>query len=255
MLNQRSIRTERGIKLPRLFLFGCILTLHNCAIYTSLFEINYITQFSCLSSLYFLVTYPHIKWVFCLLCGMKWFIINASGIKWAKQFSEKIVARTFTASKCFREMKSHKKIIMLIGEYTHTLDDKNRMSLPVKFRAAMGKKVVLAPGLDNCLSIFTAKEWEKISSKLSDSSMLASDNRSFSRFMFGQAVGVDVDSNGRILIPENLKIRSGLTSKVVVIGVQNRAEIWNEKTWNDYKKVVEKQADALADKLGQIGVL
>jgi MraZ protein len=144
---------------------------------------------------------------------------------------------------------------MLIGEYTHTLDDKNRMSLPVKFRKEMGKSVVLAPGLDNCLSIFTAKEWEKISRKLSESSMLASDNRSFSRFMFGQAVIADVDGNGRILIPENLKVRSGLASKVIVIGVQNRAEIWSEKSWNDYKKVVETQADALADKLGQIGVL
>jgi MraZ protein len=144
---------------------------------------------------------------------------------------------------------------MLIGEYTHTLDDKNRMSLPVKFRKEMGKSIVVAPGLDNCLSLFTVKEWEKISSKLSDSSMIASDNRSFSRFMFGQAMIVDVDAQGRILIPENLKNRSGLGSKVIVIGVQNRAEIWNEKTWNDYKKVVEKQADALADKLGQIGVL
>lgn len=144
---------------------------------------------------------------------------------------------------------------MLIGEYTHTLDDKNRLSLPVKFRKEMGKSVVLAPGLDGCLSIFTMKEWEKISSKLSESSMLASDNRSFSRFIFGQAIIAEVDGNGRILIPENLKFRSGLSSKVIVIGVQNRAEIWSEKAWGGYKKVVETQADALADKLGQIGVL
>jgi len=144
---------------------------------------------------------------------------------------------------------------MLIGEYTHTLDDKNRMSLPVKFRKEMGKSVVVAPGLDNCLSIFTTKEWEKITSKLSDGSMIASDNRSFSRFMFGQAAQLDVDTQGRILIPDNLKNRSGLTSKVIVIGVQNRAEIWNEKAWNAYKKIVDTQADALADKLGQIGVL
>lgn len=144
---------------------------------------------------------------------------------------------------------------MLIGEYTHTLDEKNRMSLPVKFRKELGKSVVVAPGLDNCLAIYTTKEWQKISEKLSDASMLASDNRSFSRFMFGQAVLADIDANGRILIPENLKNRSGLTSKVMVIGVQNRVEIWNENTWNDYKKLVEGQADALADKLGQIGVL
>lgn len=147
------------------------------------------------------------------------------------------------------------EIIMLIGEYIHTLDEKNRISLPVKFRKEMGKSLVVAPGLDNCLSLFTLKEWNKVSEKLSDSSMLASDNRSFSRFMFGQAVVVDVDGNGRILIPENLKNRSGLNGKVVVIGVQNRLEIWNENAWNDYKKIVEGQADALADKLGQIGVL
>jgi len=144
---------------------------------------------------------------------------------------------------------------MLIGEYTHTLDDKNRMSLPVKFRKEMGKSVVVAPGLDNCLAIYTTKEWQKISEKLSDASMLALDNRSFSRFIFGQAVMTDVDANGRILIPENLKIRSNLTNKVMVIGVQNRVEIWNEKIWNEYKSKVESQADALADKLGQIGVL
>lgn len=144
---------------------------------------------------------------------------------------------------------------MLIGEYTHTLDEKNRMSLPVKFRKELGKSVVVAPGLDNCLAIYTTKEWQKISEKLSDASMLASDNRSFSRFMFGQAVLADIDANGRILIPENLKNRSGLTSKVMVIGVQNRVEIWNENTWGDYKKLVEGQADTLADKLGQIGVL
>ncbi len=144
---------------------------------------------------------------------------------------------------------------MLLGEYIHTLDDKNRMSLPIKFRKEMGKSIIIAPWLDNCLSIFTEKEWQKVSSKLSDSSMVASDNRSFSRFMFGQAVVVDVDTNGRILIPENLKNRSNLSNKVVVIGVQNRAEIWNEQSWNEYKKLVETQADALADKLGQVGVL
>ncbi len=144
---------------------------------------------------------------------------------------------------------------MLIGEYTHTLDDKNRMSLPIKFRKEMGKSVVVAPGLDNCLAIYTTKEWQKISEKLSDSSMIATDNRSFSRFMFGQANIIEVDNNGRILIPENLKNRSGLSSKVIVIGVQNRVEIWNEENWNNYKKDVETKADALADRLGQIGVL
>ena len=144
---------------------------------------------------------------------------------------------------------------MLIGEYTHAFDDKNRVSLPAKFRQEMGKKVVVTPGLDNCLFIFAVKEWDIISKKLSESSMLQADNRSFNRFMFGGAVLVDVDSIGRILLPDFLRERAGLKDKVVIIGVQSRAESWNEKAWTDYKKVVEKQADTLAEKLGQIGAL
>lgn len=135
------------------------------------------------------------------------------------------------------------------------MDGKNRISLPVRFRKEMGKKIIVAPGLDNCLSVYTQKEWEKISSRLSESSMLAADNRSFNRFMFGGAVEVDVDSIGRILIPEFLADRALLKEKVAMIGVQNRVEIWNEKRWHEYKKVVELQADQLAEKLGQVGVL
>jgi len=144
---------------------------------------------------------------------------------------------------------------MLIGEYTHTIDDKNRLSLPVKFRQEMGKKIVVTPGLDGCLFVFTMKQWETISGKLGESSILQSDTRSFNRYMLGGASEVEVDSIGRILVPDFLKDRAGLKSKVVIIGVQNRAEIWNEKAWMEYKKVVEKQADALAERLGQAGAL
>jgi len=144
---------------------------------------------------------------------------------------------------------------MLIGEYTHTIDEKNRVSLPAKFRQEMGKKIVLTPGLDNCLFAFTMKEWQRISGDLAKSSMLQSDTRSFNRFLFGGAVEVEVDSIGRILVPDFLKDRASLKNKVVVIGVQNRVEIWNEKLWGDYKKVMEKNADALAEKLGQVGML
>ncbi|OGI69971.1 division/cell wall cluster transcriptional repressor MraZ [Candidatus Nomurabacteria bacterium RIFCSPLOWO2_01_FULL_42_20] len=144
---------------------------------------------------------------------------------------------------------------MLIGEYKHILDDKNRISLPAKFRSEMGKRVVIAPGLDNCLSVFALKEWQKIAGKLSLSSMLASDNRSFNRFMFGGAVEAEVDSIGRVLLPDFLRERGNLKNKVVIIGVQNRLEIWNEKAWDDYKQVIEKRADTLAEKLGQVGVL
>lgn len=144
---------------------------------------------------------------------------------------------------------------MLVGEYTHTLDDKKRVSLPVKFRKEVGKKIMITAGLDNCLWIFTLAQWKKISEKLSSFSMLAADNRSFNRYMFGSATEVEVDSIGRILLPEFLVIRATLKNKVTVVGVQDRIEIWNENNWKKYKAVVEKKADQLAEKLGQAGAL
>jgi len=144
---------------------------------------------------------------------------------------------------------------MLIGEYIHTLDDKKRISLPVKFRKEMGRKIVITPGLDGCLFIFTLAEWKKISGKLSESSMLQADNRSFNRFMFGGAVEAEVDSIGRMLLPDFLIKRASLDIKVAVVGVQNRVEIWNEESWRNFKEKVEREADQLAEKLGQAGAL
>lgn len=144
---------------------------------------------------------------------------------------------------------------MLIGEYIHTIDDKNRVSLPSKFRKEMGKKIVITPGFDNCLFIFTAKEWIKISEQLSTPSFLQSDSRGLNRYMFGGATEVDVDSIGRILIPDFLKVRIGLDDKAALIGVKNRVEVWNEKAWSDYRQVVEKQADQLAEKLSSAGFI
>ncbi len=145
---------------------------------------------------------------------------------------------------------------MLIGEYTHTIDEKNRVSLPSKFRSLLGKKIVITPGLDQCLFVFTSKEWQGIAEKLStNSSMLSADMRSFTRYMFGGASEVEVDNTGRVLVPDFLRERANLKSKVVLIGVQNRLEIWNEKSWSLYKQQVEKQADGLAEKLSGLGIM
>ncbi len=146
---------------------------------------------------------------------------------------------------------------MLIGEYIHTIDEKNRVSLPVKFRKEMGKKIIITPGLGHCLFIFTIKEWMKVSKKLSSSendlSFLKADQRSFNRFMFGRAAEVEVDSIGRILIPDFLKERIGLKNLAAIIGVEDRVEVWSEKAWSEQKELVEKQAEQLAEKLGSNG--
>ncbi|KKT00819.1 MAG: Protein MraZ [Candidatus Nomurabacteria bacterium GW2011_GWF2_43_8] len=144
---------------------------------------------------------------------------------------------------------------MLIGEYIHTIDKKNRISLPFKFRKEMGKKVIITPGLEQCLFIFTNKEWEKVSRKLSDSSeglsFLKADQRNFNRYMFGRAAEAEIDSIGRILIPDFLKDRIGLKDKAAIIGVEDRVEVWNEKAWLQNQEVVEKRAGELAEKLAE----
>lgn len=144
---------------------------------------------------------------------------------------------------------------MLIGEYTHTLDPKKRLSLPSKFRKEMGKNVVVTRGLDSCLFVYPMKQWEEISRKTADLSMGQADSRGFNRFLLSGAVETEVDSAGRILIPDFLKHFAGLKSKVVLAGVHNRVEVWDEKTWQQYKARIEKQADTLAEKLGEIGVI
>ena len=144
---------------------------------------------------------------------------------------------------------------MLIGEYTHTLDPKKRLSLPVKFRKELGKKLVVTRGLDNCLFVYSEKEWGKIAEKLAKLPIGQADTRGFNRFMLSGAVEVDADGAGRVLIPDFLKDFAKLRESVVLAGVVDRVEIWNEKEWKEYKRRIEEKADAMAEKLGEIGAL
>lgn len=144
---------------------------------------------------------------------------------------------------------------MLIGEYIHTLDPKKRLALPSKFRKELGKKVVVTRGLDNCLFVYPMKAWQKVSEKIAQLPMGQADTRGFGRFMLAGAVESDIDSIGRILVPDFLKDFAALKTQVAVIGVHERVELWDEKTWNEYKDRIEKQADALAEKLGEVGVI
>lgn len=144
---------------------------------------------------------------------------------------------------------------MLIGEHKHTLDTKKRLSLPSKFRKELGKKVIVTRGLDTCLFVYSQKEWKNFSDKLGELSMGQSDTRAFNRFLLGGAVEVEIDSAGRILIPDFLKEFARLKTKVVVAGIANRVELWDENLWDKYQSTVQGQADALAEKLGAIGMI
>ncbi len=144
---------------------------------------------------------------------------------------------------------------MLIGEFKHTMDDKKRISIPSKFRAALGKKIVITKGLDNCLSMYPLKDWNKIASHLGELSFTQSDARNFNRFLLASAHEVSIDSVGRILIPENLCSFANIKTKVVFAGIYNRVEIWDETAWEDFNEKVSKNADSIAEKLGQIGAI
>jgi len=144
---------------------------------------------------------------------------------------------------------------MLIGEFIHTLDPKKRLALPSKFRSELGKKVVITQGLDNCLFIYPLKEWQKVNEKIVALPMGQSDARGFGRFMFAGAVETNVDGIGRILIPDFLKEFAGLTAQVAIVGISTRIELWDEGIWKEYKARIQKQADKLAEKLGEIGAI
>ena len=130
---------------------------------------------------------------------------------------------------------------MFIGEYTHTIDEKNRFSLPAKFRVALGRKVVVTRGKDHCLFLYPHKVWLQISEEVKRLGHVASDHR-YARFTFAGASEIEIDSIGRILIPEFLREFAGLNKNPIVItGVLDRVEIWNDKRWAAYRKKLESE--------------
>ena len=143
---------------------------------------------------------------------------------------------------------------MFIGEYLHSIDLKKRMAVPSKFRADLKNKVVVTRGLDKCLFVYPMKVWEDLAGKLGTLPVGESATRSFIRLMLAGAVDVEVDKQGRILIPDFLKSYAGLGKNVIVAGIYNRLEIWDEKKWKEYKKKAEKNTDEIAEQLGKLGV-
>lgn len=144
---------------------------------------------------------------------------------------------------------------MLIGEYEHTLDEKKRVSLPKAFVKTLGKKLVMTRGLDSCLFLFAQTAWERVAEKLQSLSFAQADTRGFNRFLLSGAVLVEVDAAGRILISDHHKQFAGLKKTVVFAGVSDRVEIWDAASWKQYKARIEKKAETMAEKLGEIGAL
>ncbi|MCD6422052.1 division/cell wall cluster transcriptional repressor MraZ [bacterium] len=143
---------------------------------------------------------------------------------------------------------------MFIGEYRHNLDQKGRLAIPAKFRGKLADGCVVTRGVDRCLVIYPSKVWEKMAHKLARLPLTQKEARAFSRLLLSGAMSFELDGQGRITIPEFLRKYAGLKKKVVVVGLYDRLEVWDEKNWEEFRKKAEKEAENLAEKLTELGL-
>lgn len=142
---------------------------------------------------------------------------------------------------------------MFIGEYYHALDNKNRIIIPSKFRDELGENFILTKGLDGCLYAYTLESWKIFQDKLSKLPLTSKDARSFARFFFSGANEVDIDKQGRTLIPQSLIEYAQIKKDIVSVGISNRIEIWSKDRWDEYNNS-NIDFDAIAENMSQIGI-
>ncbi len=143
---------------------------------------------------------------------------------------------------------------MFIGEYAHSIDSKGRLAVPAKFRKQLAKGAVVTRGLDRCLFLYPAEEWKVLAGKLARLPISQAHTRAFARLMLAGAMDVDIDGQGRILVPDYLRKYARLSRQAVIAGLYNRLEIWDEAAWTTYKAGTERESVKIAEQLGQLGV-
>ncbi len=143
---------------------------------------------------------------------------------------------------------------MFIGEYHHSIDDKSRMAVPAKFRDALKRGAVVTKGLDDCLVVYPQAEWKALADKVSQLPMSQANSRAFSRFLLSGAMDVELDKQGRMLLPDYLRQYAKMGRKVIVVGLHTRLEIWDEKQWEAYRAKTEEASIQIAEQLVGTGI-
>ncbi|MFA6908942.1 MAG: division/cell wall cluster transcriptional repressor MraZ [Patescibacteria group bacterium] len=143
---------------------------------------------------------------------------------------------------------------MFIGEYHHALDEKGRLAIPVKFRTAFRGGAVVTRGLDNCLFVYPAKDWKALADRLAKLPISKANTRAFARMMLAGAMDLEIDRQGRVVLPDYLRTFAGLKKMLVVTGLYNRLEIWDETAWEQYRTGTESKSSDIAEALGDLGV-
>lgn len=136
-----------------------------------------------------------------------------------------------------------------MGEFHHNVDEKGRIIVPAKFRDDLGSSFVLTRGLDQCIFAYPRAEWTQLEQKLKSLPFTKADARAFSRFFFSGACDVDLDKQGRIVLPPNLRTFAKLTKECVVIGVSSRVEIWDRSVWESYYLKSEESFNEIAESI------
>lgn len=142
---------------------------------------------------------------------------------------------------------------MFMGEYQHSLDNKNRISVPAKFREKLGREFIMSKGLEGCIYVFTTEQWEVLANKLKELPFTDKDANAFVRFIFSGACEIEMDKQGRALIPQNLIEYAHINKEIVSIGVCTRIEIWSKESWNSYNND-NIDYDKIAEKMAYIGI-
>lgn len=138
---------------------------------------------------------------------------------------------------------------MLIGEYTNKLGEKNRLALPKKFREILGNKVIVTRGYEDCMIIVNEQQWGNLLSVFNDKPFTATNVRDTRRFLIGGAAEADLDSQGRFVIPQNLKEFAGIQKEVVFVGLVDWVEIWDKQAWEKRLQMIQPKAGEIAEKL------
>ena len=143
---------------------------------------------------------------------------------------------------------------MFLGEYLHSIDAKGRLAVPHKFRSSLEAGAIITRGLEGSLFLFTLEEWTKLADKITSLPLAQANARAFQRLMLAGAMDLTIDNQGRILIPEYLRIFASIKKEVIFAGLYNRIELWSEDAWRNYVKKTEASSEEIAERLGSLGI-
>ena len=138
---------------------------------------------------------------------------------------------------------------MFMGEYRHNTDSKGRIIVPARFRDELGNLLILTKGLDGCITVYTPKQWERIIEQLYQLPNTKKESRMYIHMVTSKAAECEVDSAGRILIPQNLLEEAAIVKECVVLGVADHVEIWSSPRWDAYSALASEAFESVAEEL------